>query len=459
MTDEEDGNPDRSRRDAGLTSELAERSGALSFDQLPDDVVTMARLCVLDWLGVTVVGSHEPAPQILLRTLAPGGVADGASIIGHGLRVRPLQAALVNGTSSHVLDFDDVNVTLIGHPSVAILGAALGLAESLHSSGPEFLCAFVAGYETACRVAAAVGPLSYLRGFHHTGTIGTLGAAAACAHLLSLDAGRTTTALALAATQAAGLGCMVGTMSKSFHAGKACENGLLAALLAQNGFTANESAIESAKGFAATASGECDSAAALAEPPLGWHILSNLFKFDASCYMTHSTLAGIRELRAQHELTTDEIAEIRLHLGEVEFATCALPKPSTGLEVKFSVAHLAAMAALGRSTMVIDDGAAGDPAVVALRDKVTVTDDGTSGAPTLLEVTLNDGSRMTAAHDVNTPERDLALQRQRLEQKFRTITASHLGADRADSVIAAVEMPAAALDVRALTRVTGQVLS
>jgi 2-methylcitrate dehydratase PrpD len=370
----------------GLTSDLAERSAGLSFAQLPDNVVAVARLCVLDWLGVTVVGSQEPAPRILLHTLAPGAVAEGASVIGHGVRVNPLQAALVNGTSSHVLDFDDVNATLIGHPSVAMLGAVLALAESLHSCGPEFLCAFVAGYETACRIAAAVGPLSYLRGFHHTGTIGTVGAAAACSRLLSLDAQRTTMALALAATQAAGLGCMVGTMSKSFHAGKACENGLLAALLAQNGFTANESAVECAKGFAATASGECNAAAALAEPPLGWHIVSNLFKFDASCYMTHSTLAGIRELRAQHHLNIDEVAEIRLHLGELEFATCALPRPATGLEVKFSVAHLAAMAALGRSTMVIDDAAASDPAVVALRDKVVVTDDGASGAPTLVEV-------------------------------------------------------------------------
>ena len=327
-------------------------------------------------------------------------------------------------------------------------------AESLHSCGPEFLCAFVAGYETACRVGAAVGPLSYLRGFHHTGTIGTLGAAAACSKLLSLDAQRTTTALALAATQAAGLGCMVGTMSKSFHAGKACENGLLAALLAQNDFTANESAIECAKGFAATASGECDTAAALAEPPMGWHILSNLFKFDASCYMTHSTLAGIRELRAQHQLNIDEVAEIRLHLGELEFATCALLRPATGLEVKFSVAHLAAMAALDRSTMVIDDSAASDPAVVALRDKVSVTDDGTSGAPTLVEVTLNDGRQLSTAHDVNTPEHDLALQRRRVEQKFRTITTPHLGADRAEAVVAGVQSPAAALDVRAITRLT-----
>lgn len=438
----------------GLTSELGERSARLSFEQLPDDVVAVARLCVLDWLGVTVVGSREPAPQTLLRTLAPDAVAEGASVIGHGVRVNPLQAALVNGTSSHVLDFDDVNATLIGHPSVAILGAVLALAESLHSCGPEFLCAFVAGYETACRVAAAVGPLSYLRGFHHTGTIGTLGAAAACSRLLSLDAQRTTMALALAATQAAGLGCMVGTMSKSFHAGKACENGLLAALLAQNGFTANESAIEGAKGFAATASGACDAAAALAEPPMGWHILSNLFKFDASCYMTHSTLGGIRKLRAQHQLNIDEVNEIRLHLGELEFATCALPRPATGLEVKFSVAHLAAMATLGRSTMVIDDAAASDPAVIALRDKVTVTDDGTSGAPTLVEVTLNDGRQLSTAHDVNTPEADSALQRQRLEQKFRTITTPHLGADRAEAVIAVLAKLPALLDMASVTELT-----
>jgi 2-methylcitrate dehydratase PrpD len=431
----------------GLTADLAERSAGLSFDRLPDNVVAMARLCVLDWLGVTIVGSREPAPRTLLRTLAPDAVARGASVIGHGIRVSPLQAALANGTSSHVLDFDDVNATLIGHPSVAILAAVLALAESLQSNGPEFLCAFVAGYETACRVAAALGPLSYLRGFHHTGTIGTLGAAAACAKLLSLDAERTAVALALAATQAAGLGCMVGTMSKSFHAGKACENGLLAALLAQNDFTANESAIECAKGFAATASGECDSAAALAEPPMGWYILSNLFKFDASCYMTHSTLASIRELRTQHDLNADEIAEIHVHLGELEFATCALPKPTTGLEVKFSVAHLAAMAALGRSTMVIDDAAASDPAVIALREKVTVTDDGISGAPTRVDVLLRDGARRTTACDLTTPEYDLTRLHSRVEDKFRAVTAPHIGADRTEALITAAEAPATRFDV------------
>jgi 2-methylcitrate dehydratase PrpD len=192
----------------------------------------------------------------------------------------------------------------------------------------------------------------------------------------------------------------------------------------------------------------------LTEPPMGWHIMSNLFKFDAPCYMTHSTLAGIRELRANQELTSDEVAKIRLHLGEVEFATCALPRPTTGLEVKFSVAHLAAMAALGRSTMVIDDAAASDPAVISLREKVTVTDDGTSGAPTVVEVMLNDGRLLAAGRDVNTPERDLALQRRRLEEKFRTITTPHLGAGRVEAVITAVALPAADLDVCAVSRLT-----
>jgi MmgE/PrpD C-terminal domain len=143
----------------------------------------------------------------------------------------------------------------------------------------------------------------------------------------------------------------------------------------------------------------------------------------------------------------------RLALRSAELS-CALPTPATGLEVKFSVAHLAAMAALGRSTMVIDDAVAGDPAVIALRDKVTVTDDGTSGAPTLVEMTLDDGRRLSIAHDVNKPERDLALQHRRVEQKFRAVTTPHLGTERAETVITGVQTPARALDVRAITRLT-----
>jgi 2-methylcitrate dehydratase PrpD len=225
-------------------------------------------------------------------------------------------------------------------------------------------------------------------------------------------------------------------------------------LLAQNGFTASESAIECAKGLAATASGECDTAAALTEPPMGWHIMSNLFKFDASCYMAHSTLAGIRWLRAQHELNTDDIAEVRLHLGDVEFATCALP--SRQPDSKSSSARRTSprwRLSAGRQWSSRTPRPA-TAAVIALRDKVTVTDDGTSGAPTVVEVILNDGRLLTAARDLNTPERDLALQRRRLEEKFRTITTPLLGAEDAEAVIAAVTLPAADLDVCAVSRLT-----
>jgi len=422
---------------AALTESLAKRCAALRFTDLPDEVVDVAQLCILDWLGVTLAGSSEPGPTILLGLQSPAA-ENGVSVIGHpGVRLSVQDAALVNGTSSHVLDFDDVNTVLIGHPSVAILGAALAVAESLKLSGRQLITAFVAGYETACRVAAAVGPTSYLRGFHNTATIGTFGAAAAAAHLMNLDAERTQTALGLAATQAAGLGCMVGTMTKSLHAGRACQNGVFAARLAERGFTANQSAIEAPKGFAATATGHCDDAAGLADPPCGWHVLNNLFKFDASCYMTHSALAGIRDLMATNAFTADDLSAIRVHLGDLEIATCALPRPQTGLEVKFSVAHLVAMAALQRPTTVIDDADAHDPDVVALRSKVTVTADGTSGAPTLVEVTLKDGGRMTAAHDVNTPDPDIEKTRDRVWEKFLAVTEPLLGDERAQAVIAA----------------------
>jgi 2-methylcitrate dehydratase PrpD len=400
-------------------------------------VVDTAQLCILDWLGVTLVGSSEPGPAILLDLVSPID-AGGVSVIGHpGIRLSAQDAALVNGTSSHVLDFDDVNTVLIGHPSVAILGAAIAVAESLSLSGRQLITAFVAGYETACRVAAAVGPTSYLRGFHNTATIGTFGAAAAAAHLVGLDTQQTQTALGLAATQAAGLGCMVGTMTKSLHAGRACQNGIFAARLAARGFTADQTAIEAPKGFAATATGHCDQAAALADPPHGWHLLNNLFKFDASCFMTHSALAGIRDLMARNHLTAGDLAAVQLHLGDLEIATCALPQPQTGLEVKFSVAHLVAMAALQRPTTVIRDADAHAPDVVALRSKVDVIGDGTSGAPTRVDITTTDGRLLSTAHDVNTPDPDTARTRDRVHEKFLALAAPILGDRRATAVIAA----------------------
>ncbi len=173
------------------------------------------------------------------------------------MRLPPLAAALVNGSASHALDFDDVNMAMPGHPSVAILPGLLALAEERGASGAEILAAFVAGYELQCRLGRTIAPGHYDGlGFHATATVGSFGAAAACAHLLGLDAAATATALGIAATQAAGLKSMFGTMCKPLHAGKAASNGLLAAKLASRGFTSRADALECAQGFARTHSAD-----------------------------------------------------------------------------------------------------------------------------------------------------------------------------------------------------------
>jgi 2-methylcitrate dehydratase PrpD len=417
----------------GLTRALAERVAALAFEDLPGDVVEIARQCLLDWLGVTLGGSREPGPRVLLAVLPSGDPADErtVSVVGHERRLTALHAALVNGTASHALDFDDVNMSFVGHASVATLGAALALGEQLDADARTLLSAFVAGYETTCRIALAIGPEPYLHGHHSTGTVGTFGASAACARLLGLDAQATAVAFGIAASQAAGSKANFGTMTKPLHAGKACENGLLAAQLAAGGFTASPEAIEADRGFAALAGGGCDADAALADPPAGWHLRENLFKHHATCYFTHSTIEGIRALRDRDGIAADQVRSVTAHVGAVELGTCAIPEPATGLEVKFSLAHIAAMALLGRSTAVITDADAGDAEVIAMRSRVALRGDGEPGSPTRVEVELADGRTLAAAEDVSTPQRDLAAQRSRLLEKFSVLSVPVLGAERA----------------------------
>src|SRR5262249_22908801 len=209
------------------------------------------------------------------------------TVVGRPERLPPLAAALANGTASHALDYDDVNSAMMGHPTVAILAALLALAESRGSRGCDVVEAFVAGYEAQCRIAQAVGHNPYQRGFHATGTIGTFGAAAACARLLNLDPDQTAIALGIGATQAAGLKAMFGTMSKPLHAGKACANGLLAARLAARGFTANPAAVEAEQGFAEVSGGRGDLDRALREPDGGWYLRGNLFRYHATRLAAH----------------------------------------------------------------------------------------------------------------------------------------------------------------------------
>lgn len=428
----------------GFTHEVAARAAATRFEDLPDDVVELARQCLLDWFGVTLAGSAEECAQLLVDDLIDGrgGSGGGASVIGRECRLSMLEAATVNGTASHALDFDDVNQAMIGHPSVPVLAGLLALAEHVGADGRGLVAAFVAGYEAECQVGRAVGVDHYQIGFHATATVGTFGAAAACARLLGLDADRTATALGIAATEAAGLKSMFGTMCKPFHAGRASAAGLGAARLAARGFTAAAAAIETEQGFAETHAAGFDPARGLREAPRGWWLRENLFKYHAACFQTHSSIEGLRRLRDAERLTVEQVRGVTIHADPMQMRMCAIPEPTTGLEAKFSLRHTAAMVLAGRDTSApasFDDDDAFDDVVLSLRERVTVTADRDPGGPTPVDLIVAGGRTLTASHDVSVPEADLGLQGRQLRAKFDALASPVLGGERATRLARAIE--------------------
>lgn len=441
---------------SGLTVEIARRALALRYADLPGEIRALGRQCILDTLGVALAGADDALVRILAAELEEQGGKPAAGVIGGALRLPALSAALLNGTMAHALDYDDVNLAMPGHPSVAVLPAVLALAEERGASGEALLAAFVAGYETACRVGLLVAPGHYnTLGFHATGTVGTFGAAAGCAHLLGLNEEQTVHALGIAATQAAGLKSMFGTMCKPLHAGRAAYNGLLAARLAARGFTARPDSLECAQGFARTHSADFDPAAALATPEGGWHIRHNLFKYHAACYLTHAGIETARKLRLDHAITPERVAAITLRVDETVDRVCNIPEPATGLEAKFSLRLTAAMALAGRETGRLDlytAETATDPALMALRDRVTVDfQQGWSNTRAEMEIRLIDQTTVHATHDAGIPAADIAAQGGRLEAKFAGLVAPLLGEARAAALIDEVARIETREDVGMLT--------
>ena len=418
-----------------LTRTLAERAGAVTYEALPAEVRELARQCVLDYVGVGLAGADDELAHILLDELAEAGGAAQAAVIGHAARLPVLSAALVNGAIAHALDYDDVNLAMPGHPSVAILPALLALAEQRKASGKAVIAAFVAGYETCCAIGMALRPGHYDRGFHATGTVGAFGAAAACAHLLGLDAEATERALGIAGTQSAGLKSQFGTMCKPFHAGKAAQNGLLAARLAARGFSSRPDLVECAQGFAATHAPEFHPEKALAAPKHGFHLHANLFKYHAACYMTHAPIECARALREQQGVMPADIAAIALTVHQASSRICNIPAPVDGLEAKFSLRQTVAMALSGVDTASLGTYSAEtatDPALAALRERVSFdfrADVPEAGAEIAVE--LKDGRTARATFDAGIPDSDIAHQGRRLAEKFAALAAPVVGDARA----------------------------
>jgi 2-methylcitrate dehydratase PrpD len=417
-----------------VTAALAGRVSAMRLADLPPEALTVAKQCLLDWIGVALAGRGEPLVRILIDELAPADDPAGVAIIGHGRRARASDAVLINGAMGHALDFDDV-IMPMGHPTVPVAPVVFALAQQRGATGGATLAAFIAGVETECRIARLLGPSHYARGWHTTATTGTFGAAAAAAHLLGVEGEALTHAFGLAGTQAAGLKSCFGTMSKPLHPGKAAQNGLLAARLAARGFTSDTDILASAQGFAATQSTTANPDAGLEGRAQPW-VVEALFKYHAACYLTHDSIEAANQLRAEERLDPAAIEAVSVRVPSGHLGVCNIQAPATGLECKFSLRMTTALALSGEDTFqeaLFSDATAARPDLVALRNKVTI-DPTQVGRGCVVTVRLKDGRTLSRTGDVSQPLRDLALQQEKLERKFKHLTASALGA-KADEVI------------------------
>jgi len=338
-----------------IIEDMAERIGAIRYEGLPPEAVNWAKMAILDTVGVTLAGAAEPCVQIVERVLATGGAQVGGDclIFGTDRRAAPLDAALVNGTASHALDFDDVSNSLGGHPSAPILPALFALAETLDRPerpihGKAFITAYVAGFETETRIGRGVHFHHYEKGWHPTATLGVFGATAACCHLMGLDQARTAQALAIAASLASGVKANFGTMTKPLHVGHTARNGLFAALLARDGFTANPGALEHKQGFLLVfnGAGNFDADAILKDWGQPYDIVSPglAIKQHPCCGSTHPAIDALLLMRQEHEIRPERVARIDSWTHPRRLAHTDRPDPQSGLDAKFSVQYCLARA-------------------------------------------------------------------------------------------------------------------
>ncbi|HKV21351.1 MAG TPA: MmgE/PrpD family protein [Mycobacterium sp.] len=448
--------------DRAISRALAEFAAALSIEDLPTEVVHQAVRCLVDWLGCTIAGSatvecHRARTGIAV--LDPGDGTRTAPIVGTRQRAGAGYAAMANGIASHVLDFDDTfnpDRTTI-HGSAPLWPAIAAAAELVPVSGQAAIDAFVAGFEVQTRVAVAAGPGHYDAGWHVTGTVGHIGAAAATARLLGLSAEQTLAAIGTGATQAAGMKAVYGSMGKSLHPGKAAMDGLLSGFLARDGFTSSPESIEGRRGFLHLFSPDPVPSRAIEGLGDMWYLPRDGFKPYACGSLTHPPAQALLELRAEHSLTAADVGSIDAYVHDYVKTTTGLTEPQTGLQGKFSIYHVLAVALADGAALLeqFTDERVADPAVVALRSRIRVhTDDAQSKDSARVVVTLTDGRTLErhVEHNLGTP--DNPMTDEQLHDKFVGLASPVLGEARADYVAAAcwrvLELP----DIRTVPNLT-----
>ena len=404
-----------------VTRIIANYAANASIGQVPDTVRQEASRTLVNWVGCAVGGSQQGAPTHVVAALKPFSGPEQANLFGRKERLDALHAALVNGISSHVLDYDDTHLKTIIHPAGPVASALTAFAQYRSVSGAEFMNALVLGCEIECRIGNSVFPEHYAMGWHITGTTGMFGAAAAIGRLLRLDEQRMTWALGLAASQPVGLKVQFGSDTKSFHPGRAAQNGMVSALMAQQGYTAAENAIEGFDGWGQAMSTRHNWAEVTEGLGQRYELALNTYKPFACGIVAHPSIDAAIQLRNANELKAGDIKSVALKVHPLVLNLMGKLEPHTGLEGKFSVVHAVAVALVtGRGgEQAFTDQAVNDPAVVAVRKVVDATVDPAIKADQVdMTVTLKDGRTLHQFIEHAVGSQDHPMSDAQLEDKF-----------------------------------------
>lgn len=414
-----------------ITRTLAHYIVAAKYDDLPPKVRKEGVRTLFNWVGVAIGGSHHETVDIAVSALAPFSGPPQANLLGRRERFDVMNAAFLNGVSSHIFDYDDTHLKTIIHPAGPVASAILALAEMQPVNGKDFLNALVLGVETECRIGNAVYPNHYDVGWHITGTTGVFGAAAAVGKLMGLNEQQMIWALGLAASQPVGLRESFGSMNKSFNPGRAASNGLFAAILASKNFTSSDKMIEAKRGWANTLSTKQDYTQIT--DGLGQHYEAalNTYKPFACGIVMHPAIDAATQLRNENRLTPDQIARVELKVNPLVLELTGKKTPRDGLEGKFSIYHATAVALVegAGGEKQFSDRAVRDPVIVDLRGKVVpIVDPMIKPEQVDMTIVLKDGRSLHKYIEHAIGSLEVPMSDQALEKKL---------ADLADGIIPA----------------------
>jgi 2-methylcitrate dehydratase PrpD len=421
-----------------VTRDLAAYILESRFDEIPDDVRHEASRALVNIVGCGLGGAPEDATNIAIRTYAPFSGPTKALILGRPEKLDVLRAAFVNGISTHVHDFDDTLPKNYIHASSPVASALLAHAGCHQVRGEDFVHAFILGFEATSRIGNATYPAHYDAGWHSTGTCGIFGAAVAIGRLIGLDHQQMVWSIGLAATQAAGIREMFGSMAKSLHPARAAQLGYESALLAKNGFTSGAFGLESPRGFAHVLAAKQDLARVTDGLGRDYDLRVNTYKPFPCGIVNHPAIDACIQLKREHGLDSASIRAVRLRVAPLVIDLCGKRDISKGLEGKFSVVHGAAIGLVRGKAGISDytDEAVNDPEVRRVREAATragdpsIAEDGVH-----VEVELADGSVLSKSLEHSLGNLERPMSDEQLSEKFRDQAVRVLPEDRSETLL------------------------